>query len=215
MPGNNRRVPLLKGNARKSRSKRFWIVVSILVFSSLLLLGAKIYYYNLFVNLQQDIKSIQAQIGSSFQMRENLVPVLTSAVTNFVKHEDNVFMHTTDTRANSISPRPSEEGISKARTSLPTSRGTEELLSRLLAIAEQYPDLKSSEPFQLLMSKIADAETTIWEKRIEYNNTVNRYNSVITSFPGIVYGLLFGFRKEPYFEWAGKPEWVFELNANE
>ena len=214
MPGNNRRVPPLKRNAKKFRNKKFWIVALILALFSLLV-GVEIYYYNLFVNLQQDIQSIRGQIGSSFQMRENLVPVLTSAVTNFVKHEDNVFMHTTDTRANSISPRPTEEGTSGARASLPAFRGDEGLLSRLLAIAEQYPDLKSSEPFQLLMSKIADAETTIWEKRIEYNSTVNRYNSVLTSFPGFMWGLLFRFRKEPYFEWAGKPEWVFELNANE
>ena len=205
MPGSNRRIPLLKRNAEKSKNKKFWIVVSISVLSFLFLVGVKIYYYNLFVNLQQDIQSIRGQIGSSFQMRENLVPVLTSAVTNLVKHEDNVFMHTTDTRANFIR---GEEGAAAA--------GSDEgLLSKLLAIAEQYPDLKSGEPFQLLMSKITDAETTIWEKRIEYNNVVDRYNSVLTAFPGFVYALLFRFKKEPYFEWAGKPEWVFEFNANE
>jgi LemA protein len=203
MNGNSRKVPSLKKNSKNSRTKMLWIV-AVSCFSFILLVGAMIYYYNIFVNLQQNILNIRGQIESSFQMRENLVPVLTSTVTNFVEHEDNVFTHTTETRADSV-----------REAKVDASGGNAGLLSKLLAIAEQYPDLKSSEPFQLLMSKIADAETTIWQKRIEYNNIVDRYNSIVTSFPGFAYAFLFGFRRESYFKWAGKPEWVFELNAND
>ena len=199
----NRGISPLKKNAKKSRNKTLWIV-ALSCFSFLLLVGHMIYYYNLFVNLQQNILSTRGQIESSFQMRENLVPVFTTTVTNFVEHEDNIFTHTTQTRADSVK-----------EAKVDASGGNAGLLSKLLAIAEQYPDLKSSEPFQLLMSKITDAETTIWQKRIEYNSIVDRYNSVITSFPGFAYAFLFGFSPESYFKWAGKPEWVFELNAND
>ena len=209
MASNNRRVPPLKRNAKKSKkSREFWIVLSILVFSLVFLVGITLYYYNTFVNLHQNIQNTRGQIESAFQMRGNLVPVLTSTVTNFVKHEDNVFMHTSDTRANFVNPRPTEGGPEAAEVD-------RELLSKLLAIAEQYPDLKTSESFQLLMSKIADAETIILEKRIEYNDAVNRYNTVVTSFPGFMYAPLFRFKEEPYFKWASKPEWFFELNANQ
>lgn len=205
MPANNRRSPRLSKNARKSRRKKLWVVASILalLFS---LAGVSIHYYNLLVNLQQNLKSIRGQIESSFQMRENLVPVLTSTVTDFTKHEDNVFTHTTATRANSI------RGAGGTGAAV---AGNEGWLSKLLAVGEQYPDLKSSEPFQLLMSKVADVETTIWEKRIEHNIIADKYNSTITSFPGFAYAFAFRFRKEPYFKGAGKPEWVFELNANQ
>ena len=205
MPANNNRSPRLSRIARKARRKKFWVVASILALS-FLLAGVSTYYYNLLVNLEQDIQSIRGQIESSFQMRENLVPVLTSTVTDFVKHEDNVFTHTTTTRANSV------RGLGGTDAAMEGNQG---LLSKLLAVGEQYPDLKSSEPFQLLMSKVADVETTIWEKRIEHNIIANRYNSMISSFPGFAYALVFRFRKEPYFEGAGKPEWVFELDANQ
>ena len=141
MASNNRRVPPLKRNAKKSKkSREFWIVLSIWVFSLVFLVGITIYYYNTFVNLQQDIQNTRGQIESAFQMRGNLVPVLTSTVTNFVKHEDNVFMHTSDTRANAISLRPTE-GLPEA------AEGGKELLSKLpqelqepISSAEEFGD---------------------------------------------------------------------------
>jgi len=158
------------------------------------------YYYNLFVELKQNVENAKAHIKSCLQRRENLVPVLQMALADFVKHENNVFFNVTDMRT---SVRSSKSEVQSPKSTLG--------LSKLFAVAEKYPDLKVNESFQLLMSEVSKVEKEILEKRIEYNNAVRKLNIKIDTFPSGIVSWIFGFKKALYFEWKGKPEWVTTL----
>jgi LemA protein len=76
----------------------------------------------------------------------------------------------------------------------------ENALSRLMAIAEQYPDLKLSENFRTFMDAILGFEGIIAELRMEYNNSVNEYSTVKDQIPGCVYAFMFQFKDFSYFQ---------------
>ena len=67
----------------------------------------------------------------------------------------------------------------------------QQFLPSMLAVAEQYPDLKTSESFVLLLAKIADTESVILEMRMEYNRAVLNYNQIVTSIPGLAFAYIF------------------------
>jgi len=164
--------------------------------------------YNDFINLRQEVVAARADIESCLQMRENLIPQLVVTVGDFVKHEDTVFLHSADVRAKSINPAQDA-----GRTNQPEQKraGTDSFhsfVSKLFAIAERYPELKTSESFQSLMSRAAEVEREIVEKRINYNYKAYKMNRKVTSFPEIIYAGLFGFKQVEYFRWNGEPEWV-------
>ncbi|GAF88286.1 unnamed protein product [marine sediment metagenome] len=79
-----------------------------------------------------------------------------------------------------------------------------------MAVAENYPQLVSSQPYKVLVERIAKAEDQIYDKRVEYNNSVNVYNTRLSTFPANLIGRVMYFRLQPYFSWDDKPEWVFE-----
>lgn len=162
------------------------------------------YVYNKFVTFQQDVNNMKAQIETCLQRRENLIPVLQIAVSDFVKHEDDIFLHAADARAKSIKQqaRPAQEGKKPAGGEL------EQWLARLFAVAERYPDLKVSPSFEILMTKVAETEKDILEKRIEYNNAAFELNRYRKKIPSNMVAWMFQFKPASYFEWEGKPEWI-------
>lgn len=175
------------------------ILLGLVVF----LFGYSSYVYNKFVTFQQDVNNMKAQIETCLQRRENLIPVLQIAVSDFVKHEDDIFLHAADARAKSIQQQGKiPEGKKPAGGEL------EQWLARLFAVAERYPDLKVSPSFEILMAKVAETEKDILEKRIEYNNAAFELNRYMKTIPSSVVAWLFGFKRAPYFEWQGKPEWI-------
>ena len=172
-----------------------------------------IYYYNLFVILAQEVKVARADIESTLQLRENMVPAILTTITELINHENEIFIHAADVRAKSLENKPqsSESEPNPSDNPVPGD-DLDELLSKLFAIAERYPDLKTGEPFVLLMSKIADAEMEILNKRIKYNEKVLNYNIRISTFPSAPFAYIFTRKIEPYFQWTGKPEWVTTLD---
>jgi len=77
-----------------------------------------------------------------------------------------------------------------------------------MAIAEQYPDLKTSEPFQLLMKQAGDTEAEIFKQRVDYNDKVNLYTTAISIFPGNFYAAtMFDFPSYEYFNGKHFSEW--------
>jgi LemA protein len=78
----------------------------------------------------------------------------------------------------------------------------ESALGRLLAIAENYPDLKSNQNFIRLQDELAGTENRIAVARTRYNQAVETYNATINKFPGLITARIFGFEKKPFFEAA-------------
>lgn len=192
----------LSGQIKRLRLfKRLLVWLIILVV--LALIGHLIYYYNRLTIFKYDVLNAEAKVQTAIQYRANLVPVLIKSVTSFVDHEDDVFFRAVDARERSLTMagRVSEE-LEKA-----AEWPTEEILDKIMAIAEQYPDLKTSEPFQLLMKQVTEAEAEILKQRIDYNDKANVYTTTMSMFPGNLYAVLFNFPRYKYFEGSRKSEW--------
>ena len=192
LSGQIRRLRVLKG---------LLIVLVILVI--LALIGHVIYYFNRLTSLRFDVVNVAAKVDSAVQYRVNLVPILVRSVTRFVDHEDYVFIKTVDARERSMT---ASEQVSKALKNT-AGRPVEEIFDKILAIAEQYPSLTTSGTFQLLMTKVSDAEAEVLKQRIDYNDKVNEYTTTRSMFPGNIYGMLFNFPHFKYFEGTRKSEW--------
>lgn len=190
--GNLRRLQILK-----------WILVVLAFLVGLAVIAHIIYYYNRLTTLKYDLVASKANVDSAIQYRANLVPVLIQSVSKFVKHEDDVFNRAVDARERELTM--AQKFTSELKKAGQGSM--EDVLKKIIAIAEQYPDLKTSEPFQLLMKQVTDAEAEIMKHRIDYNEKANIYSSTMAMFPGNIYAALFNFPTYKYFEGSRQSEW--------
>jgi len=165
-----------------------------------------IYYYNKLIRMEQQIGNLRAQVGAGIQMRQNIVVSLTATVDRFITHEQGIFTNAMETRENSM-------GVSNDLKKLVQSaeKFSPSGLTKLMAVAENYPQLVSSQPYKVLVEKIGQVESSIYEKRIEYNNAVNVYNTRLSTFPVNIIGRILRFGLEPYFSRDNRAEWVFGI----
>jgi LemA protein len=181
--------------------KRILVGLIILVF--LALVGHMIYYFNMLTSMHYDVVTAESQVDSAVQYRVNLVPILVRSVTRFVDHEDYVFIKTVDARERSMR---TPDALAKQLKSA-AGKPVQEVLDKILAIAEQYPALTTSGTFQLMMTQVANAEAQVLAQRIDYNDKVNLYTTAMSVFPGNVYSKLFNFCVFEYFDGTRKSEW--------
>ena len=169
-----------------------------------------IYYYNQLTIMRQQVGNMQSQIEAGLQMRRNVVSSLTATVNRFISHEGEVFTSAMETRKDSMSVSSDLKQLVESVNDLSKQQFSPASLSRLMAVAENYPQLVSSQPYNVLVTKIADVETQIYSKRVEYNDAVNAYNTRLSTFPVNIVGGMLRFHIHPYFKWEDKPEWIFE-----
>ena len=136
------------------------------VFLAVFLIGGGVLFssYNTLIGLKHDVQEKAAAIDSQLQRRSDLIPNLVTTVKAFAKHETDVFKSVTDAR----------ERMMAAGTMSEKSAASAELsnsLSRLLAIAESYPELKANTNFQELQTQLADVEEDIANSRKYYKST--------------------------------------------
>ncbi len=151
---------------------------------------------NNLVPLKEDVEMQQAQVETALQRRADLIPNLVETVKGYTKHEESVFTEIADARAKLAGSIQSGDlaSINEANTALDSA------LSRLLAISEDYPDLKASEQFIALQDELAGTENRISVARQYYNETVRTYNTTIQKFPTSLIAGMFGYYPLPYFE---------------
>jgi LemA protein len=174
-----------------------------------------IYYFNTLTIMRQQVTNIHAQIESALQMRQNLIPALTIVVYQFINHEKNVFLKAVEARENSLSGGRDTKELLNSLKQLTGMDVSSNDLARFMAVAENYPQLVSNQSYQLLIGRITDVENQIYQKRIEYNDTVNNYNTRLSTFPVNVIGRCMGFYLKPYFKWENKAEWLFVTSPEE
>lgn len=199
--GQTKRLKLLQ---------KFLIIAIVVVIVSVI--AHVIYYFNYLTNLNFDLLTAKSKVESAMQYRANLVPLLIESVVSFVEHEDNVFNYVVDGRERSIgSGRASLKQLKESLKTLGTAenfKSMDQIMDKIIAFAEQYPDLKTSEPFQLLMTKASDTELEIYNKRVEMTDIVNLYTTSVTMFPGNFYAnVLFNFPDYEYFKGSLSSEW--------
>jgi len=151
---------------------------------------------NRLVALRESVDAAWGQVETVLQRRYDLIPNLVNTVKGYAKHEKGLLEEVTRLRSQWGSARTVDDKV-KAAGQL---EGT---LSRLLLVAEQYPDLKASQGFRDLQFELAGTENRISVERQRYNEAVRAYNTAIRQFPGSVVA---GFRgmtaDKSYFEAA-------------
>ena len=178
-------------------TKTGWIVTGIagFLFVFLIMPGCVAYQsYNRLVVLNESVDSSWAQVENVMQRRYDLIPNLVNTVKGYAKHEKEVLEEVTRMR--------SQWGAAQTPgAKLNASQGLEGAISRLLVVAEQYPNLKADENFLRLQDELSGTENRIAVERMRYNDMVKSYNIQMRSFPSnIVAGMFHFTKKDAYFE---------------
>jgi LemA protein len=151
-----------------------------------------LYTYNSLVRWRIHVKNAWSQIDVQLKRRHDLIPNLVELVKGYAKHEKEVFENVARARARCF------EAKTKTELADAEERLSEQVHS-LLAIAENYPELKANENFKLLHEEIVSTENKIAFARQFYNDTVSKYNSMIVSIPTVIVASSFAFRSQEFF----------------
>jgi LemA protein len=149
--------------------------------------------YNRFTSQEEAIKAQWSQVENQLQRRNDLIPNLVATVKGYASHEQQVFQAVADSRAKLSGARSPAETIEAANQQTAA-------LARLLAIVENYPQLKADAQFNRLMDELAGTENRIAVERMRYNERVQEYNTARRQFPSNVTAKMFGFKEYPYFQ---------------
>lgn len=158
--------------------------------------------YNKFVKLVQRAKEAWADIDVQLKRRYDLIPNLIETVKGYASHERETFEQVTQARAAATQTHVDPSNITAEQ--ITAMAGAESALSgalsRLLAVAENYPDLKANTNFLELQRELSDTENKIQAARRFFNGNVRDLNIALESFPSNVVGNAFKFEAEEYFE---------------
>src|SRR5829696_754872 len=149
--------------------------------------------YNRFVGQEEAIKAQWAQIENQLQRRNDMIPNLVETVKGYAQHEEAVFKDIADARSRLLAAKSPEETIQAANQQ--TSA-----LGRLLAVVENYPQLRANEQFNRLMDELSGTENRLSTERMRYNERIQTYNTSRRQFPANVTARLFSFKEYPLFE---------------
>jgi LemA protein len=153
--------------------------------------------YNRLQTLDEQINAAQGQIKVQLQRRADLIGNLVATVKGITKQEDSVFIGIANARAKLAGAAAGNDVQAMAEANAATAAP----LSRLLALQENYPTLKSADNFKQLQDEIAGTENRIAVARTDYNTAVKDFNTKIRQFPTNITAKMFGLGKErPYFD---------------
>ena len=174
---------------KNKKSLTVGIIVAVIVIA---LIGSIVGSYNNLVKLRENVTSAQSVVETQLQRRADLIPNLVNTVKGYASHEEDVFTAVADART-ALSGAKTVDELNSAQSQLDSA------VSRLLAIAESYPDLKANENFINLQDELAGTENRISVARQDYNDAAKEYNTKIQSFPALIIAGLFHFEKADYF----------------
>jgi len=149
--------------------------------------------YNGIVRSQESVQNKWSLVENQLQRRADLIPNLVNTVKGYAKHEKDILEKLAEARSKLIA---SSTVAQKAQASDELSSA----ISRLLAIVENYPDLKANTTFIQLMDELSGTENRLAVARMDYNNEVKKYNTKIKVFPNVIIARLFGFEPKEYFK---------------
>ena len=152
--------------------------------------------YNQIQTLDERINAAESQIRVQLQRRADLIPNLVETVKAYAKQEQTIFIAVADARARLAGAVQSGNLDSMAAANAALNAP----LGRLLAIAENYPQLKSNENFRALQDQLEGTENRVAVARQDYNETVNTYNAYIRRFPQVITAKILGKKARTYFE---------------
>lgn len=175
--------------------KLFILLGVILVFLLLLLIPFGIYinYSNSFKVAGNEVEAQLKQVDNVLQRRHDLIPNLVNTVKGYAKHENEVFTNLNNARNQLLQANSMQEKAA-------ANSRFESAFNRLLAVVENYPQLKANEQFNRLMDELSGTENRLTVERKRYNDLVKDYNNKIVLFPGSIVAGMMGLTKKEYFE---------------
>ena len=158
--------------------------------------------YNGFVQQQEGVEAAWAQVENVYQRRADLIPNLVATVKGYAKHEQETLDKVVSARAKAtqITVDPTNLTAESLKKYQEAQGELGSALGKLLAITENYPDLKANENFLQLQAQLEGTENRITVERKTFNEVAQTYNSAIRQFPGNILAGMFGFERKPYFE---------------
>ncbi|MDD3654779.1 MAG: LemA family protein, partial [Desulfotomaculaceae bacterium] len=156
--------------------KRWLIPVGIIVVLGIMMISG----YNSLVRLSEGVNSSWSQVQNQLQRRADLIPNLVQTVKGYAAHEEQIFTQVAEARSKLA-------GATTVGEAAQADQALAGALGRLLAIAENYPQLKADANFRALQDELAGTENRIATARMDYNNAVQAYNTKIKVFPTSLY----------------------------
>lgn len=176
------------------------LIITIVVIALVAIWG--ISSYNGLVSMDENVSNQWANVETQYQRRSDLIPNLVNTVKGYAKHESETLESVMAARsqATQVKIDPSNctpqqlAAYQKAQDDVTTALG------KLLAITENYPDLKANQNFLELQSQLEGTENRINVARKDFNDTAKKYNTSLRRFPRNIIASMFGFEKRNYFE---------------
>lgn len=176
------------------------LIITIVVIVLVALWG--ILSYNGLVGMDEKVSNQWANVETQYQRRSDLIPNLVNTVKGYAKHESQTLeaVMAARSQATQVKIDPSNctpqqlAAYQKAQGDVTTALG------KLLAITENYPDLKANQNFLELQSQLEGTENRINVARKDFNDSAKEYNTSLRRFPRNIIALIFGFEKRNYFE---------------
>lgn len=176
------------------------LIITVVVIALVAIWG--ISSYNGLVSMDENVSNQWANVETQYQRRSDLIPNLVNTVKGYAKHESETLESVMAARsqATQVKIDPSNctpqqfAAYQKAQGDVTTALG------KLLAITENYPDLKANQNFLELQSQLEGTENRINVARKDFNDTAKKYNTSLRRFPRNIIASMFGFEKRNYFE---------------
>ena len=183
--------------------KKALITLAIIVIIIFIIGGWAVGVRNNLVASEENVNQAWAQVQNVYQRRYDLIPNLVETVKGYAAQERETFIAVTEARSKVGQIHISADDLEDPQKFRQFQQAQSELgaaLSRLLVVAENYPQLKSNENFLQLQSQLEGTENRITVERRRFNEAAQAYNTTLRKFPDNVVAGFFGFEKRPYFE---------------
>ena len=177
------------------RKYLIWIVLGVLILYS-------VSSYNGLVSSRESVNKSWSNVENQYQRRSDLIPNLVNTVKGAADFEKSTLTAVMEARASatSIHIDPNNMTPEKLQQFQQAQGAVSGALGRLLAVAENYPQLKAVESFNQLQSQLEGTENRINEARRQFNEAAQEYNTSRNKFPRVLFAGVFGFKERPYFE---------------
>ena len=194
-------------------NKTVWIVLGVIALVIFWGVGSR----NSMATSDQDVKAKWANVQSAYQRRADLIPNLVKTVQGVANFEKSTLTAVIKARASATQMKLdakdlSPENLQKYQAAQSSLGGA---LSRLMVVAENYPQLKATENFSELQAQLEGTENRIKEERDNFNSAVQAYNTLIVTFPNSLIASFSGFTEKGYFEAEAGSDKAPEVNFDE
>jgi LemA protein len=181
--------------------KTSYLVLIVVVVFILILGGCGCNGYNKMVNLDENVKNKWNNVQSDYQRRSDLIPNLVSTVKGAANFEQTTLTQVIEARAKATSMNVSADNLTpeKMQQFQQAQGQLGGALSRLLVVAEQYPQLQATQNFRDLQVQLEGTENRIKVSRNDFNASVQEYNRTVRRFPNNIFAGMFGFSVKPGF----------------